>query len=118
LRANDFHLSWVSFLAYDVLPSSIAIVGLYGYVYSKKFGVAIFWKAFFVFVIVSFMAGVFNDLSFAKELSANLNLEFNFIDELKENTPLFFFQIPFFVALYLYAYKEKNIWLSVANEKP
>lgn len=85
----------------------LAILGFFGFYWNKKIFTKVFWKIFFVLNLVWQIFSSFIPLP--QEL---LELEANMPPQWLINIILLILFTPLLIALYLYAFKRKNIWNS------
>jgi hypothetical protein len=103
----NFQPNWASLLIYVVIPESIAIVGLYGFIKRKKLLTKLFWKIFFITAIFHEFWSVIDDIKLSKELNSNeVRPWFEAFDSLLYSS----FEIPLFIALFFYGYQCKDLW--------
>lgn len=85
----------------------ISLLGLYGFVFQKKYLWAYFWKIFFVVVIAGQVIDIISDIRFVHNLDPQ---SFSLISELFDSLIFNLISVPFFVAIYRYGFKSSSIW--------
>lgn len=94
--------TWLDWL--DTFIISVSLIGLFGIAYQKTIGKQIFWKRWFVFVIIFDIAYIINDYRngiYGTEDMWRPEIVFPL---------LIIIVLPYYIGLYLYAFKSDAVW--------
>ena len=83
----------------------ILLIGFYGFITSKKIINKVFWQTAFILILVFDAANIISDIA---EYGTNI---FEAVSEVWWVPLLLLSSLPSYVAVYIYSFKRKGIWI-------
>ena len=94
----------------DLTVKVICLIGLYGFVFKRKIISQVFWIIIFIAIIPYDVWCIYSEIMLEEMLNKNCLSTSSVLDFLGEFTFFFLLSLPFYIALFLYGFKSKDIW--------
>jgi hypothetical protein len=108
LFLTSLHLNWSSFILLEVIPSILGCIGLFGFAYSRRIWSLYVWRTLFVVFVLIQLLAIYDYLGIVQGLEPQARAW----DALSESVLPYLTEVPFIVAIYMYAYRSRPIWVS------
>jgi hypothetical protein len=90
---------------FDIIVCTISLISLYGFSFKKKFLTQIFWK---ITCIICVAAEIWDIVKYIPSITTSMNTLFLSLIYLS-------FIIPIYIAMFLYAFKQNDLWKNKNN---